>query len=559
METTVERDDGNHDSLIRSMEQGLGIPNIIARILTSRGIKTPEEAETFLFPKLNDLSDPFLLPDVERGIHVLLETIKNQGGICLYGDYDSDGITSCALMFNFLRHINQSPSVYIPDRREGYGLNIEAVKRLKAENTKLIICLDCGSSNVEEIRLAREMGIEVIVIDHHEVPHVIPPAQAVINPKRQDSLFRTRELAACGVTFFFLWALRRIIHDRGMMKEHINLKKELDLVTLGTIGDMVPLVNDNRILTKIGIETMRKRPRQWLKAFYRENMIPRSELNEFALNFIIIPRINAAGRVSEPKEAFDFLISEKESESIRLLNALHNANTLRQQIGDRILRECKNEIEQKRLYNKNSIVLFRKDWHIGVIGIVAQRLVELYEKPSLVMTEVNGIYKGSGRGTENIHLYNTLATLSEMLIRFGGHRFACGFSIEKDKLKTFRDAFEDLIDGRAASRLRENPFDTKADFEELTPDFVSLLEVMSPFGIGNSRPAIMLEPRDIALLNKGRIRITDRNMRSWYGYIQNSVRFPEDRGEGLKIIADPVIKEEMGGKFLNLNIRAIIQ
>ncbi|HOV89181.1 MAG TPA: single-stranded-DNA-specific exonuclease RecJ [Syntrophorhabdaceae bacterium] len=558
MKKIKEKYDHNHDILINDLVQGLGIPHIIARILAARGFSTPEEAETFLFPKLTDLSDPFLIPDVEKGIHVLLETIKKKGKICLFGDYDSDGITSCALMYNFLRHINQQPSVYIPDRREGYGLNIEAVKRLKKEGIELIICLDCGSSNQEEIRLANELGMSVMVIDHHEVPHILPPAEALINPKRHDSSFRTRELAACGVTFFFLWALRRVIHERGMLKEHINLKNELDLVTLGTIGDMVPLLDDNRILTKIGIETMRKKPRQWLKTFYKENMIPRSELNEFALNFIIIPRINAAGRVTEPEEAFDFLVSQKEAESIRLLSALNYANNLRQQIGDRILKECRDEIEQTGMNNKNSIVLFKRDWHIGVIGIVAQRLTEIYGKPSLVMTEVNGICKGSGRGTEHIHLYDTLTSISHMLIRFGGHRFACGFSIERDNIKAFKNAFDNLMESRTISTPKEYVFDTKADFEELTPDFVSLLETMSPFGIGNPRPAIMLQPMDIALVNKNRIKIIDRNMKSWFGYIQNSIRLPEDRIDNLKIIVDPMVKEEMGSKFLNLNLRAII-
>ncbi len=558
MKKIKEKHEHQHDNLINDLVQGLGIPNIVARILVSRGISTPDETEEFLFPKLTDLSDPFLIPDVEKGIHVLLETIKNKGKICLFGDYDSDGITSCALMYNFLRHINHKPSVYIPDRREGYGLNIEAVKRLKKEDVKLIICLDCGSSNQDEIKLANELGMSVMVIDHHEVPHVLPPAEAVINPKRHDSRFRTRELAACGVTFFFLWALRRVIHERGMLKEHINLKNELDLVTLGTIGDMVPLLNDNRILTKIGIDTMRKKPRQWLKTFYKENMIPRSELNEFALNFIIIPRINAAGRVTEPEEAFDFLVSQKEAESIRLLGALNYANNLRQQIGDRILKECRDEIERTGIQNKNSIVLFRKDWHIGVIGIVAQRLTEFYNKPSLVITEVNGICKGSGRGTEHIHLYETLASISHMLIRFGGHRFACGFSIEKDMIELFKDAFEGLMGNITVSTTKEHEFDTKAGFEELTPDFANLLEAMSPFGIGNPRPAVMLQPVEIALVNKNRIKITDRNMRSWFGYIQNSIKLPEGRTDNLKIIVDPVIKEEMGSKFLNLNLKAII-
>jgi len=558
MEKSLRKKQDDQNTLIRSIKDKLGIPNIIARILLSRGITTPEEAEAFLFPRLKDLSDPFQLPDIEKGIHVLIETIKKRGRICIYGDYDSDGVTSSALMYNFLKKLNLSPSVYIPDRKEGYGLNMEAIKRLKADKTDLIICLDCGSSNLEEVKFAEELGIKVIIIDHHEVLGHLPPARAVVNPKRGDSRFKTRELAACGVTFFFLWGLRRIIHDKGLMGEQINLKNELDLVTLGTIGDMVPLVGDNRVLTKIGLETMREKPRQWLKTFYKENMLPGSKLNEFALNFIIIPRINAAGRVSDPEEAFNFLISERESESTRLLNTLHNANSLRQQLGERIMKECREEIERCGLHRRNSIVLCKKDWHIGVIGIVAQKLAEIYGKPSLVMTEVDGIFKGSGRGTEDINLYNTISSLSNLLIRFGGHRFACGFSLRKENLELFRDAFDDALDGRSGLKNKEVAFDTSADFEELTMDFVNILDIMSPFGIGNPRPSILLKPTSITMAGGSRIKVTDRNSISWYGYIQNGLKIPEKKSDCISIIANPVIKEEMGNKFINLNIKAIL-
>ncbi|MCX7965889.1 MAG: single-stranded-DNA-specific exonuclease RecJ [Syntrophorhabdaceae bacterium] len=543
--------------LIKKLEESLGIPHIIARILINRGIKDPHEAEAFLFPEVKDLSDPFLVPDCEKGVQTLIHAIKGKKNICLYGDYDADGVTSCALMLNFLNKLDIRASVYIPDRKEGYGLNFEAIKRLKKDKVDLIICLDCGSTNIEEVRFANEIGIKTIIIDHHEISGDLPPSEAVINPKRKDSRFPTRELAACGVTFFFLWALRRVMHKEGLTDGDINLKNELDLVTIGTLADMVPLIRDNRVITKIGMDIMKKRPKQWLKTFYKENLLPKSELNEFALNFIVIPRINAAGRVSMPEESLDFLTCEKDTESARLFRTLQDANTQRQRIGDSILKECMEMIMAQGLEKKNSIVLFNKDWHIGVIGIVAQKLSELYKKPSLVITEVDGVCKGSGRSTEEIDLYEVISSLSHLFIRFGGHRYACGFSLKKEHIPILKETFENLIESKGY-REREVIFDTYADFDELADsDFARYLEAMSPFGIGNPRPYIKVTPAEVVFLNNNRIKITDKKSRQWFGYVNNNI-FPEEIKKGLNLIVQPIIKEEMGGRFINLNVRAFI-
>lgn len=545
----------NRDA-IKSLEENLGIPNIVARILVQRGVKDPYDAEMFLFPKLKDLSDPSSLPDLDKGIHRIIMAIKKRERICIYGDYDADGVTSVALMINFLKSLNISPSIYIPDRKEGYGLNIGAIKKLNAEGASLIICLDCGSSNLAEIKFANDLGIDVIVIDHHELSGEMPSAYALINPKRKDSLFATRDLAACGVTFFVLWALRRALHNAGLLDGQINLKKELDLVTLGTIGDMVPLVKDNRIITKIGIETMRKKPRQWLKTFYKKNLIPRADLNEFALNFIIIPRINATGRVSEPEKSLNFLICDSEDDSDRYLTELHDANDRRQQIGGEILKECMDAIEKNRLSEKNSIVLFNKDWHIGVIGIVAQKLAETFGKPSMVITEVEGVCKGSGRGVEGFNLYETLTSFSDLLIKFGGHRYACGFSLTREKLGAFSQALEDALELKTNPKKTGVAIDTQADLEELTPDCIGFIEGMAPFGIGNPRPNIQFNQVNVSLVNNGRVKITDQNKRVWYGYLQGTLKMPET-ADALNIIASPVLREERGNRYINLNIKAI--
>ncbi len=542
---------------VRSIQEGLGVPNLLARILVSRGMSSVDEAQAFLHPRLDDLSDPFLLPDMEKGVNRVIEAIRGNERISIYGDYDADGITSAAILINFFKHIGQTPGSYLPKRDEGYGLNSDAVSRLKAEGTELLICVDCGSSNVDEIRLAKEVGMDVIVIDHHEVPDVMPDACALINPKRKDSVFPTRELAACGVTFFFLWALRRIMHGRGLLKGVINLKRELDLVALGTFGDMAPLLKDNRVIARFGLDNMRRQPRMWLKTFLRKNLIPRNgSIDEYTLNFVIIPRINATGRVSEPEVSLRFLVSEDEKTSEYFLAGMNEANSRRQRISEEILKEITESIERRGLKGRNSIVVYKEDWHIGVIGIVAQKLVDIYGKPSIVITQLDGVCKGSGRGGERLNLHETLSSLAPLLLKFGGHKYACGVSLLEENVEPFREAFDASVAGAIHEGRRAVHVDARAEFEEVTSEFAEFVEQLSPFGVGNPRPAILLAPSSVTATGNGRIKITDRSRRTWYGYVQGQPSIPQSRN--LHIVASPVIREEMGEKFIHLNVREMI-
>ncbi len=552
-EVRSQTENADNNNLIKSIEISLGVPNLIARILVSRGMESPEEAETFLYPKLDDLSDPFLLPDIEKGVSRTIRAVEKMEHICIYGDYDADGITSAALMTNFFRHLGLLTEVYLPMRKEGYGLNIEAVKRIAARDIKLLICVDCGSSNVDEIRAANELGMDVIVIDHHEVPAIIPAACALINPKRKDSLFPTRELAACGVAFFFLWALRRAMHNDGLLKDKMNLKQELDIVALGTLGDMAPLTKDNRILVKFGMDTMKNKPRLWLKSFFKKGLIPSKGIDEYALNFIIIPRINATGRVSDPKKSLDFLICEDEGNIDKFLNALHEANSRRQKVGNEILKEIVAGIDRDSLIKQRSLVLFKEDWHIGIIGIVAQKLVEMFGKPAIVITEVDGICKGSGRGGDGLNLHEILSSLSPLLLKYGGHKYACGISLSKDNLVPFREAFERSVNGVIDIRQREVFTDARANFEDLTEELMGFIGCLSPFGVGNARPCFLFEPSSITTIKNGRIKITDKSRRTWYGYNQTQTAVPQS--EDVSIIASPALREDMGEKFIHLNVK----
>ena len=548
-----KRDDSD---IAGSIEKELRVPNLMARILVARGIAGPEEAETFLHPKLKDLSDPFLMPDVTKAVRRVIEAIQHGETICLYGDYDADGVTSLALMMNFFKQLGVKPLIYIPERKEGYGLHSRAVKILKDKGANLLICLDCGSTNVEEIKLAKDLCIETIVIDHHEMGTEDPPAFAVINPKRKGSRFPTRDLAACGVAFFFLLALRRVMHAEGLLGRTINLKKELDIVAVGTIADMSPLTKDNRIMVKHGMDMINNSPRTWYRSFISSKVAPDRKIDEYALNFIIVPRINASGRVASPHASLDFLTCEDDEGSAIHLKKLHEANKRRQGIEKGMIDEITGVLKQDGVAGRNSIVLFKKGWHVGVLGIVAQKIMESFGKPSIIITEVDGLWKGSGRGIDGVDLYGTLASLSDLLIRFGGHKYACGVTISEDNLIPFRDAFDNAFDGLPKGSKKTIHIDTAAGFDELTKELMEYMEQLSPFGIGNPRPNLLLAPSSITSLNNGRVKITDDNKRAWYGYMQE--KFSTPLSGDIQIVASPVLKQESGGTFINLNVKQLL-
>ena len=545
----------NGKETVKTIAEALGVPPLFARILIARGIETPAAAETFLYPKLEALSDPFLLPDIDKAVQRTIHAILAGEQLCFFGDYDADGVTSTALVVHFFRHLGIEAHAYIPKREEGYGLNTGAVEALAAEGVTLIISLDCGSTNFREVNRANELGVDVVIVDHHETAETLPEAHAVVNPKRKDSRFPTRELAACGVTFFFLLALRREMHHRGLLKKPINLKRELDLVALGTMGDMVPLTGDNRILVKFGLDMMRNKPRTWLKSFYKQNILRKSSINEYVLNFVIIPRINATGRVSSAKKSLDFLTCDDHDHSERYLESLHNENRERQRIEEEILRQTVEMVGREGLNEGNAIVLFKEDWHIGVIGIVAQRLVEMYKKPSIVFTEVGGICKGSGRGVDGVDLHETIKSLSSMLVRFGGHKYACGISLEKDNFYPFRDAMQGAVQILCEMEKKGTHVDADGEFGDLTGDLLEWIDQLAPFGIGNPRPHILLPPARITSLNR-LLKITDEKNRTWYGSPFGKIQIPKT--VNARSIVSPVLREERGERFVHLQVRDFI-
>ena len=535
----------------RLLEERLNLPHLIARLLAIRGIETINDAERFLYPSLDHLSDPFLLPDVGPAISAVSEAIASRRKIGLFGDYDADGITATALMVGFLERLGAEPEVYLPGRDEGYGLNASAVRALREKGVGLLICLDCGSSNVSELELARQLGMEAVVIDHHEVGEPLPPSRALVNPKRRDSVFPTRDLAACGVTFFFLLALRRSLHERGQLSQPINLKRELDLVTIGTVGDMVPLTGDNRILVKFGMRVMQKQPKPWLRSILRQNLLFHQRLDAYALSFIIVPRINAAGRVSHPLSALRFLLATDEKESARLLLELNRANRERQEIEEAIIREARGKIEGECLADRRSLVLSKEDWPIGVIGIAAQKLAEAYGKPCIILTRVDGTWKGSARGVPGLDLHGTVGSVSSLLIRFGGHRHACGLSLAEENMGLLPAAFEDAVRRYLPETERSVVVDAVVEFDELTADIVEYIDLLAPFGLGNPRPSFLLEPSSVSVNNRF-VKLIDRQNRTWHGNLYKRIEMPDSTR--LKVVACPTLREDLGEKFIHFQV-----
>ena len=543
------------DDVVKNIENTLSLPHLIARILCARGMRSTAVIESFLSPQLESLSDPALLPDMELGVAKTVEVLQRHGKIGLFGDYDADGITSVALLVNFLKQVGAVPDVYLPTRDEGYGLNERAIKMFAEKGTSLLICVDCGSSNREEVEKARQLGMETIVLDHHEVTGDAARPHALINPKRADSRFPTRELAACGVTFFFLMALRRALSEHGLLTEPINLKREMDLAAVGTVADMVPLTGDNRILVTFGLEVMRQKPRAWFKSFLKKNVVRKGGIDEYALGFGIAPRINAAGRVADPETALAFLTTDQEQECEELLSRLNEANRKRQGIEESILKEAIEQIETEGVAGENSLVLFREGWPIGVLGIAAQRLVERYGKPAVVITRTDEAWRGSARGVEGLDLHQTITSLSSLLLNFGGHKHACGITLSGENLLPLRQAFEREVKEGLQGFVRQVYVDAVIEFEDLTQEVVEKIDMLAPFGVGNPRPSLLLPPSTISV-NGGFAKIIDEKKRTWHGSIPRRTTIPDE--SLVRFVASPTIREEMGNKFIHLFIKEFV-
>jgi len=475
----------------------LGISPIVSQILINRGITTPDDAKGFLFPSLEHLLNPFLMKDMGKGIERLIQAILEREQIVIYGDYDADGITSIVILVKFLKEIHDRTTYYIPGRiEEGYGLSKAAIDRFREDGTNLIITVDCGISDHEEIAYATTLGIDVIVTDHHEIPDIMPDCSAVINPHRRDCSFPFKSLAGVGVVFNLLIALRGKLRDLGFWKdrEYPNLMKYLDLVAIGTIGDVVPLVDENRVLAKIGLGVANNTERVGLKALMAISDMGNKGVSSESAAFRLIPRINAAGRIGSPGDAVELLLTEDEGKATLLAERLDSYNRKRQEIERAILDEILEEINTNiDIDSVNSLVFSSYTWHPGVIGIVASKLVDRYYIPAILISIKDGIGRGSGRSIVEFNLYEGLdKRCSSLLLSYGGHRYAAGISIREEDIGKFSATLsaavrEDIGDEKLTP---QTAIDALCGLDEIDYTLISQIEMLAPFGNMNPEPLL---------------------------------------------------------------------
>ncbi len=480
------------------ISNALGISPWTSQLLINRGSKTPEEAEVFLNGNLSHLYSPYLLSGIEEASNRVLRAIKNGEKILVYGDYDVDGITSICLLILTLKQLGARVSYYLPHRvREGYGLNPEAIKRAESEGVNLIITCDCGMDGYEEISMAKQKGIDTIIIDHHKAVDKIPPAVAVINPKTCSYPFK--ELAGVGVAFKFVQALRE--------KEHFDeLEQHLDLVALGTVSDVVPIVEENRILVKYGLDTLDSSLKIGINALKETAGLKNKKLTIYDIAFILGPRLNAGGRIDTAEKCVEMLLSQTKEEALGIASLLEEDNKQRQKIQEEICQSAIRIIEESfDLEEQKVLVLAREGWHPGVIGIVASRLLEKFSRPAILISLDNGIGRGSGRSIGDFNLFKNLEKLKGLLTNFGGHKYACGLEISEDKIKPFRMKINEL-----AKQLPSEEFtpsltaDACVSLDILTTSIIKEFQLLSPFGFGNEEPLfitknlqIMTEPKKV--------------------------------------------------------------
>jgi single-stranded-DNA-specific exonuclease len=565
------------EALRQSLAAELGISPLLGHLLASRNITTPEAAEGFLSPRLSNLHSPFLMKDMNSAVERICVALQRREPILLYGDYDVDGISGTSLLYLFLSGLGATVSFHIPDRlTEGYGLHREALQRMSERGIRLVITVDCGSADRDPVLFARQCGIDVIITDHHEVPAELPPATAVINPKQPDCSFPFKGLAGVGVVFKLLMALRTRLRERQFFAgcDVPNLREYLDLVALGTIADMVPLVDENRILVKHGLSELARGNRKGIRALKEVCGMSPASVSSYQVAFRLAPRLNAAGRIGQAQDSVRLLITDDDQEARRIALYLDEENLRRQRIESRIFKEACARVDTEATGGeRSSIVLASADWHPGVIGICASRLLERYYKPAVLIAcdEATGMGRGSARSHDDFHLYEGLKSCGHVLEKYGGHHSAAGIAIRLDKLEAFRELFDAVVAG-SAGEVTSVPFlliDAEARLQEFSEAVVREIAQLEPFGLCNPEPTFASPAFDSfssQVVNGGHLKLKIREDGVGYDAIGFNLaeRFHalgsgEDsspRGK-IKIAFIPQINEWQGVRSVQLKIKDI--
>ena len=469
---------------VNELKEKYGINELLATILVNRNIVNEDEIRLFLKPTRNDFHDPFLIKDMDIAVERILKAIENKENVTIYGDYDVDGITSITVLKSFLKDVGLEVNSYIPNRlEEGYGLNREAVKKIVEDGCELMITVDCGISAIEEINYATELGIETIVTDHHEPGNELPKALAVIDNKRKDSTYPFRELAGVGVAFKVIQALGTKL---GLKEE--SYLKYLDIVCLGTISDIVPLVDENRVIAKLGLMLVEQTKNIGLRSII--NSSGYKKIDSTTISFGVAPRINACGRMGKAEEALELFLSSNINTVNELTKRLNEHNSVRQATEKAIYENVIKQIEKEHLNEKKTLIVTGENWHHGVIGIVSSKITDMYFKPSILLSfEEDGIGKGSGRSIPGFDLHEALSKCSDKIEKFGGHSMAVGITVRKEDLEAFKQELEKIaIESKIDEIIPIINIDAKINLDDISKDMVASLKQLEPYGEANKMP-----------------------------------------------------------------------
>ena len=489
------------DFTVKSLADTLNISEVLARLLVIRDIKSFLDAKAFFRPSIDSLNDPFLMDGMDIATMQVITALTENQKICIYGDYDVDGTCSTALLYLFLKELDANVEFYIPKRlTEGYGLSTTGIDYAKSIGTSLLISVDCGITAVEETDYANSLGIDVIICDHHQPKETLPNAVAVLDPLKPSCQYPFKYLSGAGIAF----KLAVGIADR--IGKRILPLKYLDLVALAGAADIVPITDENRVLVREGLNLINDMPRPGVEALIESSGLSPGDLTTGQIVFTIAPRINAVGRLGDAHRAVDLLITNNKQEALQLAQVLESENYERRKIDvdtyDTALDLVENSLD---LHNELAIILHNGEWHPGVIGIVASRLVEKYYRPTIMLTTVDGVAKGSARSISNFNIYEALQKCDDILLHFGGHQAAAGLAVEIEKLNEFKSRFNQIVKEtlQEESLLPEIRIDSKLKLSEITSKFLKILSQFSPFGPGNMRPVFLSE--DISVVGSPRI------------------------------------------------------
>lgn len=511
--------------VVEKLADSLGVDKILATLLVERGVTTFDEAKRFFRPGLDQLHDPFLMKDMDRAIARINEAIRKKERMLIYGDYDVDGTSAVALVYSYFHTLHYNIDFYIPDRdTEGYGISFQGIDYAKTTGVKLIIALDCGIKAVEQAEYANQFGIDIIVGDHHLPGEVLPPCCAVLDPKREDCPYPYKELSGCGIGFKIVEAYMEqkigvrlcdsageltSIQKRNMEMLKIKLLRYLDLVAVSIASDIVPMTGENRVLAAFGLKVINTCPRPGLEAILTYGHIeartkedraasPNNEsyfvkdLNISDLVFLVGPRINAAGRIHSAFDSVRLLLAENREMATRLAEEINNYNTERKGLDAQATEDAKRRLaSDPKLAARHSIVLFGEEWHRGVVGIVASRLVETFYRPAIVLTRsTDDLYVGSARSIKEFDVHAALEECSDLLEHFGGHKSAAGVSLRPENFDRFVERFEEVVSRTmpAEATVPEVEIDAEVHFSDITPKFLRILKQFSPFGPDNAVP-----------------------------------------------------------------------